>query len=179
LRSEEVRELRIEEVGFTGTHTTILVHGKGDKPERVPVPASTASVLEDQIGNRAFGFVFTHGVQTDPYSGPYGQAHDPLPTVFDSEVDDIMSHDQLKRAVTRLSNRAGLNGKGKGGHVTPHCFRHSAITLALDVGVDLRDVEVFARHADGRTTRRYDRTRLNFERHASFALERAVVLQAD
>jgi hypothetical protein len=36
-------------------------------------------------------------------------------------------------------------------------LRHSAITIGLDAGVSLRDMQDFARHADPMTTSRYDR----------------------
>jgi len=35
----------------------------------------------------------------------------------------------------------------------------------LDAGVDLRDVQIAARHADPRINMRYTRTRKNFDRH--------------
>jgi hypothetical protein len=35
----------------------------------------------------------------------------------------------------------------------------------LDAGVSLRDVQIAARHADPRTTMRYDRARKNLDRH--------------
>jgi integrase/recombinase XerD len=45
------------------------------------------------------------------------------------------------------------------------------VTLALDAGVSLlRDVQDAARHADPRTTRRYDRARHAPERHATYTL---------
>jgi hypothetical protein len=37
-----------------------------------------------------------------------------------------------------------------------------------DAGVPLRDVQIAARHADPRTTTRYDRARNNLDRHASY-----------
>ena len=49
-------------------------------------------------------------------------------------------------------------------------LRHSAITAALNAGVPFRDVQDFAVHADPRTTRRYDRSRNNLDRHATYAL---------
>lgn len=55
-------------------------------------------------------------------------------------------------------------------HITPHSLRHSAITIALDAGVSLRDVQDFARHEDPRTTRRYDRARNQLNRHATYAI---------
>ncbi|GAC1610624.1 MAG: hypothetical protein NVS3B26_18400 [Mycobacteriales bacterium] len=40
----------------------------------------------------------------------------------------------------------------------------------LDAGVNLRDVQIAARHADSRTTMRYDRARKNRDRHPDFVL---------
>lgn len=59
---------------------------------------------------------------------------------------------------------------GTAKHITPHSLRHSAITIALDAGVSLRDVQDFARHEDPRTTRRYDRARGQLNRHATYAI---------
>jgi integrase len=55
-------------------------------------------------------------------------------------------------------------------HITPHSLRHTMVTLALDAGVSLRDVQDAARHADPRTTRRYDRARHALDRHATYTL---------
>ena len=44
------------------------------------------------------------------------------------------------------------------------------VTTMLDAGVDLRDVQIAARHADPRTTMRYDRARKNLDRHPNYIL---------
>ena len=44
------------------------------------------------------------------------------------------------------------------------------MTLSLDAGVALRDVQDAAGHADPRTTRRYDRARQSLERHPTYRL---------
>jgi len=44
-------------------------------------------------------------------------------------------------------------------------LRHTFVTTMLDAGVELRDVQIAARHADPRTTMRYDRARKNLDRH--------------
>jgi hypothetical protein len=41
---------------------------------------------------------------------------------------------------------------------------------SFDAGVDLRDVQIAARHADPRTTMRYDRARKNLDRHPNYIL---------
>jgi integrase/recombinase XerD len=51
----------------------------------------------------------------------------------------------------------------------PH-YRHTFVTTMLDAGVDLRDVQIAARHADPRTTMRYDRARQNLDRHPNYIL---------
>ena len=66
----------------------------------------------------------------------------------------------------RLAAAAGLHGL----NVHPHMLRHTYVTTMLDAGVDLRDVQIAARHADPRTTMRYDRARKNLDRHANYIL---------
>ncbi len=51
----------------------------------------------------------------------------------------------------------------------PHMLRHTVATR-LDAGVDLRDVQIAARHADPRTTMRYDSARQNLDRHPNYIL---------
>ena len=46
----------------------------------------------------------------------------------------------------------------------------SCVTTMLDADVDLRDVQIAARHADPRTTMRYDRARKNLDRHPNYIL---------
>ena len=52
----------------------------------------------------------------------------------------------------------------------PHDLRHAFVTLSLDTGASLRDVQDAAGHADPRTTRRYDRARHNLDKHPTYAL---------
>lgn len=50
----------------------------------------------------------------------------------------------------------------------PHDLRHAFVTLSLDAGASLRDVQDAAGHADPRTARRYDRARHNLDRHPTY-----------
>jgi site-specific recombinase XerD len=49
-------------------------------------------------------------------------------------------------------------------------LRHTFVTTMLDAGVELRDVQIAARHADPRTTMRYDRARTNPGRYPNYIL---------
>ena len=74
-----------------------------------------------------------------------------------------MDRGAADRIVKRLARRAGI-----GKQISPHSLRHTFITLALDAGVALRDVQEAASHADPRTTMRYDRGRQSLDRHATY-----------
>jgi site-specific recombinase XerD len=52
----------------------------------------------------------------------------------------------------------------------PHMLHHTFVTTMLDAGVDLRDVQIAARHADPRTTMRYDRAWQNLDRNPNYIL---------
>jgi integrase/recombinase XerD len=68
------------------------------------------------------------------------------------------------RRLRRLTELAGV----KIAKMHPHMLRHTFVTTML--GVDLRDVQIAARHADPRTTMRYDRARKNLDRHPNYIL---------
>jgi site-specific recombinase XerD len=70
------------------------------------------------------------------------------------------------RRLHRLAEAAGVHAA----RMHPHMLRHTFVTTMLDAGVDLRDVQIAARHADPRTTMRYDRARKNLDRHPNYIL---------
>jgi site-specific recombinase XerD len=72
-------------------------------------------------------------------------------------------------ATRRLLHLAAVGGV-RTARMHPHVLRHTFVTTMLDAGVDLRDVQTAARHADPRTTMRYDRARKNLDRHPNYIL---------
>jgi len=70
------------------------------------------------------------------------------------------------RRLRHLAETAGLQVT----RAHPYMLRHTFVTTMLDAGVDLRDVQIAARHADPRTTMRYDRARNNLDRHPNYIL---------
>ena len=61
-----------------------------------------------------------------------------------------MDRHAATRRLRRLSEAAGV----RIARPHPHMLRHTFVTTMLDAGVDLRDVQIAARHADPRTTMR-------------------------
>jgi hypothetical protein len=74
------------------------------------------------------------------------------PSLFDAAFD-----------LTWLTCLSSENGHLPGTLRSP--VQITFMTTMLDAGVDLRDVQIAARHADPRTTMRYDRARKNLNRH--------------
>src|SRR5262249_25647614 len=77
-----------------------------------------------------------------------------------------MDRHAATRRLHRLAGTAGIQVA----RAHPHMLRHTFVTTMLDAGVDLRDVQIAARHADPRTTMRYDRARQNLARHPNYIL---------
>ena len=77
-----------------------------------------------------------------------------------------MDRHAATRRPRHLAGAAGIQAA----RAHPHMLRHTFVTTMLDAGVDLRDVQIAARHADPRTTMRYDRARQNLDRHPNYIL---------
>jgi site-specific recombinase XerD len=70
------------------------------------------------------------------------------------------------RRLKVLADEAGI----RIARMHPHMLRHTFVTTMLDAGVSLHDVQIVVRHADPRTTMRYDRARKNLDRHPNYIL---------
>jgi integrase/recombinase XerD len=66
-----------------------------------------------------------------------------------------MDRHAATRRLRHLAEAAGIQVA----RAHPHMLRHTFVTTMLDAGVDLRDVQIAARHADPRTTMRYEPAR--------------------
>jgi integrase/recombinase XerD len=139
LRVSEACSIDVEDLSLERGHRTVTVLGKGSKLAVIPLPPRVARAVDLATGDRKAG-----------------------PLLLTRAGNRLNRH-AATRIVRRLAKRAGVTK-----HISPHSLRHSFITAALDAGVPLRDVQIAARHADPRTTTRYDRARNNLDRHASY-----------
>ena len=139
LRVGEACSINIEALSTERGHRTVTVLGKGSKLAVMPLPPRVARAIDHAGGHRE--------------SGPLLLTRSP----------NRMNRQAATRIVRRLAKRAGVTKR-----ISPPSLRHSFITAAPDAGVPLRDVQIAARHADPRTTTRYDRVRNNLDRHASY-----------
>jgi integrase/recombinase XerD len=69
------------------------------------------------------------------------------------------------RLLARVVRAAGVTTPA-----SPHSLRRTLCTAGLISGVPLRDMQYAMRHADARTTIRYDMARSNLDRHAAHSV---------
>ena len=127
LRVSEACGIDIEHLGTERGHRTGTVVGKGSKVAVIPLPPRVGPAIDLAVDERLQG-----------------------PALLSRSGQRLDRHGAT-RIVRRLARRAGIVKR-----ISPHSLRHSFITAALDAGVPLRDVQIAARHADPRTTTRYD-----------------------
>jgi integrase/recombinase XerD len=142
LRIFEATGLDVEDLREEHGHRVLRVVGKGSKVVLVPLPPAVGRAVDRAIAERASGPILlnTRGRRMDRHA-----------------------------ATRRLRNLAAAAGV-RLPRMHPHMLRHTFVTTMLDAGVDLRDVQIAARHADPRTTMRYDRARQNLDRHPNYIL---------
>jgi len=142
LRIFEAGGANIEDLGEEHGHRVLKVRGKGGKVVLTPLPPAVARSVDRAIGNRDEG-----------------------PILLNRRGARMDRHAATRRLV-RLAEAANVRLP----RMHPHMLRHTFVTTMLDAGVDLRDVQIAARHADPRTTMRYDRARKNLDRHPNYIL---------
>jgi integrase/recombinase XerD len=142
LRVFEATSADIAHLGEEHGHRVLRVCGKGIKIVLVPLPPAAGRAIDRATGDRIGG---------------------PIP--LNSRGARTGRHAATRR-LHRLAATAGIQVA----RAHPHMLRHTFVTTMLDAGVDLRDVQIAARHADPRTTMRYDRARQNLDRHPNYIL---------
>ncbi|GAB3598451.1 tyrosine recombinase XerC [Kineococcus gypseus] len=142
LRISEALGADVRDYGHDHGHRVLKITRKGGKSARVPLPPPVVRALDDYLGQRTSGPLFTAAAGEGRY--PY-----------------ISAKQQLDRLCRAAHLPAG---------VTPHSLRHSYATESLRLGAALQDVQDAMGHADPRTTRRYDRSRHNLDRSPNYLL---------
>jgi integrase/recombinase XerD len=142
LRIFEATGADIGDLGEDHGHRVLRVCGKGTKVVLVPLPPAVGRAIDRAIGSRMCGPILlnTRGTRMDRHAAT--------------------------RRLHHLAETAGIQVT----RAHPHMLRHTFVTTMLDAGVDLRDVQIAARHAEPRTTMRYDRARQNLDRHPNYIL---------
>jgi site-specific recombinase XerD len=142
LRIFEACGANVEDLGEEHGHRVLKVRGKGGKVVLTPLAPAVQRAIERAVDGRT--------------SGP----------VLRTSRGTRMDRHPATRRLQQLAQTSHVQTR----RTHPHMLRHTFVTTMLDAGVDLRDVQIAARHADPRTTMRYDRARKNLDRHPNYIL---------
>ncbi len=142
LRIFEACGANIADLGEEHGHRVLRVHGKGGKVVLTPLSPAVQRAVERAVSGRTDG-----------------------PILLNLRAVRMDRHAATRR-LKHLAEEAGVRLP----RMHPHMLRHTFVTTMHDAGVDLRDVQIAARHADPRTTMRYDRARKNLDRHPNYIL---------
>jgi site-specific recombinase XerD len=142
LRIFEACGSTIADLGEEHGHRVLRVCGKGGKVVLVPLPPAVGRAIDRAVRERTAGPILLNRAETR------------------------MDRHAATRRLKYLAKSAGIRMP----RMHPHMLRHTFVTTMLDAGVPLRDVQIAARHADPRTTMRYDRARRNLDRHPNYIL---------
>jgi site-specific recombinase XerD len=146
LRVSEACSADIEDLSEQGRHRVLAIRGKGQKTKASLVPLNGALIeaVARAVGERRRGPLLATA-----------NGH----RVTRQHANKIIHHMGCQIGIPELH---------------PHALRHAFVTLSLDEGGTLRDVQDAARHADPRTTRRYDTNRRSLDRHPTHMLAEAL-----
>lgn len=153
LRVSEVCGLDVADLGHDRDHRTLHFTGKGGRVHRRSLDAGTARALDRYLATRAAAA----GVDVDQLAG----------ALFVTDTGRRIDRHAMYALVRSTARRAGLPHADQ---ISPHSLRHAFVTAAREAGAALEDVQDALRHADPRTTRRYDRDRHNLDRDPSHAV---------
>jgi integrase/recombinase XerD len=153
LRVSEACTADVVDLGRQRGHRTLTVTRKRERQDLLALAPRTYAAIDAHLAGRVRGPLLLAGEAPWPMDAELLAAR------------RLDRHDAA-RILRRLARAAGITRP-----VNPHLLRHTMVTLSLDAGVPLRDVQDAAGHADPRTTRYYDRARNALGRHATYQLE--------
>jgi integrase/recombinase XerD len=160
LRISEALSLDVDDVQHVDRgHRIVDLRRKGGHAARAALPPLVSDAIDTYLAHRA-----DQGADRDQGADAPAARRGPTGPLFVTRTGARWRPGNAARALTALATHVEIPGATR---VTPHALRHAAITLALDAGVPLHEVQDFAGHRDPRSTRRYDRARGRLDRHAS------------
>lgn len=127
-RLDELCKLNIDDIDWE--HSSMIVHGKGDKERRVYLSEKAAWYLRKYLKIR----------------------EDDCPALIASERRPIrrLTHEGIQYQVKKIKAASDISKP-----LHPHIFRHTFAQLSLDAGMEVADLQALMGHENADTTMRY------------------------
>lgn len=147
LRRFECSALNIGSLAMKKGHHILTFTGKGKKQRIVKVPVDVKRSID----------VYLQAAQRE-----HASPDEPLFTGFQkggTPTATRISDKLIERLVKHIGEKVGID-------ISPHGLRASFVTLALEDGAKLEQVQYAVGHSDPRTTERYQKRKLNLDDNA-------------
>lgn len=138
LRRSEVASLKISDIKANGEFTVIQFIGKRNKRREIPLKPEVVQVIREYLTATGRDF------QSEGY-------------LFQSHSNRNNNSDGITPEAVFYMVRRYISNANIEKTISPHSFRHSAVTIALDNGSSYREVMNLTGHSDTRLVMRYDR----------------------
>lgn len=130
LRINEALSLRVQDVDFDlGTINIRAEESKNRKSRIIPLQKRTISLIKDLIK------------ENEEFDTEY---------IFLSNYGEPLTDNNFRHRLKQYAKKAGITTE-----VHPHLFRHTAATMALEAGMDIRHLQMLLGHSDLRMVMRY------------------------
>lgn len=149
LRVSEAVGANVPDLGSSGGHRTLRVTRKGSKRGVVPLAPIVCQSIDEFLAGRTVGPLLARlhssGVVMDPLAG--------------------ISRQTAYERIRFLADWAGVNPE-----LSPHSLRRSFVTLALQDGAPLHQVQLAVGHSNPATTMIYFKDAANLDDNPTFEL---------
>ncbi len=155
LRRSELTHIRLMDFAKERGHTVLRIHGKGDKVRLIPINDIVHQEIQTYLDH-----LKENGVTLD---------FEDYLLQIDIKVKNEKPIDgsTIYRIIEKYARNLGINKR-----VSPHSCRATVISHLLDTqSAPIRDVAIFAGHANITTTERYDKRRENLKNSAAYHVD--------
>ncbi len=155
LRRSELTHIRLMDFAKERGHTVLRIHGKGDKVRLIPINEIMHSEIQRYLDHLKDNNVI---LDFEDYL---------LQTDLKNKNDKPIDGSTIYRIIEKYAKNLGINKR-----VSPHSCRATVISHLLDTQLaPIRDVAIFAGHANITTTERYDKRRQNLKNSAAYQVD--------
>lgn len=154
MRRSECAALTLADLKLEQGHWTAFIrHAKGDKRRKIKIPVDVKRALDLYLAARTSS------------QGPEAGGLSEEAALFvqfrrgDHPTEKPISSQLIERLVKTYALKVGFA-------LTPHGLRATFVTLALEAGAKLQQVQYAVGHADPRTTERYHKRKFNLDQNA-------------
>lgn len=137
LRTIEISRINVEDLTIRGNNSVIYIQGKGcnTKNKFINVPEETETAIREYLQTRG-----NNDIKMPMFS-----------SISNNNSGGRMSTRAISGMIKGYMKKAGFDSQ----RITAHSLRHSSVTISLLQGIDVTEVQQFARHRNVNTTMVY------------------------